>query len=349
MDNPVTAPTPGQALASLSSPGAVASVEPPVANADIGILDEFQTNLIKFWGELPNKAFFFSLLGAWLILFQFWGNPLQGVIHTPSLFSWMLESYNSDNKAAADDSIGNFVPIVVLGILWWKRNLLLSGPLKIWLPALLLVVGALGLHMIAFVVQQPHFSIVALFVGIYGLTGLTWGFKWLQRSFFPFFLFGFSVPLGNHSDFITVKLRLLVCQLVELVSHHLLGIGVIREGTALYDPSKTYVYEVAAACSGIRSLFIILLLAIVYGFITFPSMWQRIVMIALAFPLAVLGNLVRMMCIVVAATIGGKKWGDWAHEDSVVSLLPYIPVILGLFYVGGWLEKLSKPGKKVVA
>jgi len=124
--------------------------------------------------------------------------------------------------------------------------------------------------------------------------------------------------------------------------HTLLGIGIIRQGTQLSDPSGSYQYEVAAACSGIRSLFIILLLSIVYSFVVFRSFWKRVLLISMAFPLAVLGNLLRMMCIVIAAEIGGKSWGDFVHENPIISLVPYVPVILGLFYVGGWLEKLEQ-------
>jgi len=308
---------------------------------NVGILDEFQTQLIEAWRRLPNKAFFFALLGAWLLLFQFWGNSVLGVIKTRSLFSWMLESYNGKNDNA-DDSIGLLIPLLVLGLLWWKRNELLRQRLTIWLPALVIVVFAMVLHVAGYMVQEPHISIVALFIGIYGLTGLAWGWRWLVASFFPFWLFIFSVPLGDHSNFITVPLRLLVTRLVELVSHGI-GIGVIRAGNQLSDPSGQYQYVVAAACSGIKSLFSIFLIATVYAFVTFRPMWKRLLVMSLAFPFAVLGNMVRMLCIVVAGALGGQEFGNYVHENTIISLLPYVPAIVGLFMIGGWMERRSAP------
>ncbi len=305
----------------------------------VGILDEFQTELVAAWRRLPNNGFFLILLAAWMALFQLLGNSILGYIKTPSLFAWMYEAYNSPDKAAADDGIGNFIPILVLALFWWKRNELLSGSLKVWSPALLVVLAGMALHILGYVVQEPHLSIVALFVGIYGLTGLAWGWSWLRRSFFPFFLFVFSVPLGNHSDIVTTRLRLLVCQLVEIVAHYGLGIDVIRMGTQLYNPSGTYQYEVAAACSGIRSLIAIFLLATVYGFVTFRSLWKRVLFMGLAFPFAVLGNLVRMLCIIVAAQIGGQHAGEWVHHNTWCSLIPYVPAIGGLLLAGRLLEK----------
>ena len=79
------------------------------------------------WQRLPNKTFFLVLLAAWLALFQFLGNSILGYIHTPSLFSWMSESYNSPNPAA-DDGHGDFIPLLVIGLFWWKRRELLAQP-----------------------------------------------------------------------------------------------------------------------------------------------------------------------------------------------------------------------------
>src|SRR5690606_27438991 len=112
-----------------------------------------------------------------------------------------------------------------------------------------------------------------------------------------------------------------------------LGIDVIRMGNLLFDPTGSYQYEIAAACSGIRSLVVIFLISTLYAFVFFRSPWRRLVMIALAVPMAVLGNLLRMLCIVIAAAIGGQEWGNAVHDGSISSLLPYVPAIMGVFIV----------------
>ena len=55
----------------------------------------FWQDTVDCWRRLPNKAFFFGLLAAWLALFQFLGNSILGYVHTSSLFVWMYESYHS--------------------------------------------------------------------------------------------------------------------------------------------------------------------------------------------------------------------------------------------------------------
>jgi exosortase len=296
------------------------------------------------WRRLPNKGLFFALLAAWLAMFHFFGNSLLGYIHSPSLFAGMYAAYNNPNPAS-DDGHGNFVPFLVVGLFWWKRKELLALPLQIWWGGLLILIAGMVLHVLGYALQQPRISIVALFTGIYGLMGLAWGRGWLRESIFPFFLFVFCIPLGGQAAFITFPLRLLVTWLVEMTAH-LLGIDVIRVGTQLFDSLRAYQYDVAPACSGIRSLIAIFLLATIYGFITFRSPWQRLLLMASAFPLAVLGNLARMLLIILAAEIGGQKWGNYVHESSIFSLIPYIPAIIGLLVIGRWMEKRQNPGKK---
>jgi exosortase len=257
----------------------------------------------------------------------------------------MFNSYNSQG-VSGDDADGNIIPFLVIGLFWWKRRELLALPLKIWLPALLIVGLGLVLHIMGYVAQEPRLSIVALFAGIYGLMGLAWGPAWLRNSFFPFFLFIFSVPLGTISEPITFPLRLFVSTLVEWIAHGILGIGVMRMGTQLFDPLGTYQYDVAAACSGIRSLMAIFLFATVCGFVMFRSPWKRLFMMALAVPLAILGNLLRMLLIIVAAVMGGQEWGNYVHESTLISLVPYLPAFLGLLFVGRWLEEKTDSTKK---
>jgi exosortase len=305
----------------------------------------WQAEFADCWRRLPNKTFFFTLLVAWLALFQFLGNSVLGYIHSSSLLEWMFNAYSSQG-ASGDDAYGLLIPFLVVGLFWWKREELLALPLKVWPPALVLVFAGLGLHILGYVIQEPRVSIVALFTGIYGLMGLAWGSQWLRKSCFPFFLFIFCVPISVLLTPITLPLRILVSALTQWVAHYILGIGVMRMGTELFNPAGTYQYDVAAACSGIRSLVAIFLLATVYGFMTFRSPGRRLFLMALALPFAVLGNLIRMLFIIIAAEIGGQSWGNYVHENFIISLIPYVPAILGLLWVGGWMEKQLEPAKK---
>lgn len=293
------------------------------------------------WQRLPNKAFFFPLLLAWLAVFQFYGNSILGYVHTNSLFGWMQFQYTF---AGTDDGHGLLIPFVVAGLLWWKRQELLAQPLQTWWPALGLLAAAALLHLTGFVTQHPQLSIAALFTGIYALTGLAWGRAWLKASLFPFWLFVFCVPLNLLATPVTLPLRLLVTWLVEHVAN-LLTMHVVREGTQLMSADRSYQYDIVVACSGMHSLIAIFLLATVYGCVMFRSPGRRIFLMALALPLSVLGNFTRLMCVIFAAEIGGQPAGNYVHENWFFSLVPYVPAIVGLVLAGRWLEKKPEAEK----
>jgi exosortase/archaeosortase family protein len=129
------------------------------------------------------------------------------------------------------------------------------------------------------------------------------------------------------------------------------------------DPSGAYGYDVAAACGGIRSLIAVFLLATVVAFALLRSPKNRIFLMVLAVPLAVLGNMLRLLAIIFAAEMGGQQWGNWVHEGcpfylpfhnyipffhdqiALANLLPYVPGIIGLLWVGFWLEKREAKNK----
>src|SRR5439155_26280977 len=208
-----------------------------------------------------------------------------------------------------------------------------------WWPELTLVVAGLLLHVVGYVGQQLRVSVVAFFIGLYGLAGLVWGPRWLKATFFPCFLFVFCVPLATLSEKITFPLRVLATRITVGLAHAVLGIDVVQNGTSIWEPTGRYQYEVAAACSGLRSLTAIFALATIYGFIEFKKNWQRLVIMASAFPLAVAGNVVRLAGIIVAAETFGQAAGNSLHESTWFSLLPYVPPIVGLLALGHWLGK----------
>src|SRR6266480_1057998 len=303
-----------------------------------GKAGEFLGEAAGFWRAMPGKPLFFSLSIAWVINYHIFGNSTFGYTDTPSLFAWL----NYDYHNSADDQHGFLVPVVVLGLLFVKRKELMLVPKAHWWPALTLVVAGLLLHVVGYVVQQTRVSVVAFFVGLYGLAGLVWGPRWLKATFFPSFLFVFCVPMATLSEKITFPLRVLATRITVGLAHAVLGIDVVQNGTSIWEPTGRYQYEVAAACSGLRSLTAIFALATIYGFIEFGKNWQRLTIMASAFPLAVIGNVVRLTTIIVAAETFGQSAGNYVHESFLFSLLPYVPPILGLMILGHWLEKRTE-------
>lgn len=290
--------------------------------------------LLEWWRAMPNKPMMGMLLLLWFGLFHLLGNSTLGYVKTSSLFGWMDYAYEN----GPDDEHGYYIPLLVLGLLYWKKDELIALPKSVWWPGSVLVFLALAIHVVGFQVQQTRLSIVAFYSGLFALTCLVWGWRWLRATFFPFFLLSFCVPLGNKADAITQPLRQLATDITTMIARGPLGINVLQNGTTIFDPAGKFTYEIAAACSGLRSLTAITVLAIVFAFVWFKSWWKRGVILAAAIPLAIGSNVFRLSSIIVAAEAFGQKAGMFVHDNWLLSLLPYLPAMVGLFVLGWLLE-----------
>jgi exosortase len=308
-------------------------------------MEQFKQEFSRIWPQISNKPIFFALLISWSLLFQFLGNSTFGYVDTSSLFEWMHNAYNVPES---EDGHGNLIPFVVLALFWWKRNDLLAIPQKPWWPALGLTAAALMLHVAGYLLQQPRISIAALFIGLYSLIGVVWGSGWLKASFFPFVLFVFCMPIGTMGviEQVTLPMRQVSTACTFAITKGILGLDVVRHGTQLLDASGEYNYDVAAACSGIRSLISLLALTTVFAMITFRTTWKRMLIVLLSFPLTLLCNTLRLTGVVIAAEAFGPKAGNFVHDWS--GFFTYAIAIGCILAVGHWLRE-AEPPKPVLA
>lgn len=298
-----------------------------------GGLDAFRADLVEFWRQLPDKPFFFGMLAVWAALFHFLGNCVFGWTDTPSLFGWMYFVFDTSEE----DGHGKLIPFAVLALLWWKRKELISVPKQTWWPGLGFVIAGLVLHIVGYLVQQTRISIVGFFVGLYGLTGLAWGRHWLRATFFPMILFIFCVPLGTMSETITFPLRKLVATISVGIADGALAIPVERDGTRIFHAQHLFQYDVAPACSGIRSLISLLALTMIYGFMTFTTIWKRLLVMSLAVPLAIAGNVLRILTVIIVGEAFGEAAGT--RIEQKLGFLTFAIAIGALLLAGYWLRE----------
>jgi exosortase len=310
----------------------------------------FYPEWLALWRSFPMRWQVVALVAAWTALFQFLGHSTLGYVNTRSLFGWWFWVHTRGLEDAegsvhwlrildSEEFHAWLIPVVVLVLLWCRRDELVAMSKGVCWPALAVFVGGVLIHVLGYMVQQARISVIGFFVGLYGLTGLFWGAGWLRAALFPFALFAFCVPLGSSGDVITFPLRMLATRITSVVCDTLLGINVLQDGTRLFDAGGSYQYEVAPACSGIRSLTAIMAFGVIYGYVSFKTMWRRLLIAGAAFPLAVLANVFRLTLIVLAAEAFGQKAGNYVHESSLFSLAPYLPSIGGMLLLGWWLRE----------
>ena len=307
------------------------------AGSDEGFFQEFQ----RFWGALPDKAVLGALVAAWVWLFQYYGWTTAVAGKTGSLFAWMWNKWDDPSN---DASHGKLIPLVVLWLLWSRRERLARTAAGVWWPGLLGLGLALALHVAGFVVQQPRLSMVAFFFGAWGLVGLVWGWETLKVAFFPFFIFAFCLPMGGtFAQGLTLPMRALAAKTTAFVTHDVLLIDVVQNGTQLVDGHGRWVFDVAAKCSGIRSFIALLAISTIFSVCTMRLYWKRAIMIGLTVPIALICNVLRLTTIILAAT----AFRSQAAGGFVDDWFGYVTYMIGLgilLLAGRWLREKPLPG-----
>ncbi len=295
---------------------------------------------------------------AGVVLFHFAGNASQGYVKTASLFWWWISQWLDPQ---AETEHGWLILGVSVWLLWRGLNgaergtrnsectggraasPFAAGPRRgaesaPYLGALAAMLGGLALHLLGYAMQQARVSIVALLLFTWGVLALGGGRRWGRAAAFPLGFMLFAVPL-NVLDTVGFFLRVGVTD----VAYHIaraFGCDVIRNGTQLLSPDGSYSYDVAAACSGIRSLTALTALSLLLGYLSFRSWWARGFVGLLALPYAFVGNVARILAIIVAAEWQGQRAGAFVHEwfGPVVFV-----IVLGLVQATVWLMERRRP------
>ena len=113
---------------------------------------------------------------------------------------------------------------------------------------------------------------------------------------------------------------------------------VVREGTMLFSPSGAFSIDVAEPCSGMRSLFAMMALTAGYAYFTQPTWIRRGFLFALSIPIAIVGNVSRILSIVlIAATCSSDFATGFYHDYS--GYVVFLVAVFLMVATGGLITK----------
>jgi len=228
---------------------------------------------------------------------------LLSVLYYSSLSWLVMVDWQRD-----DYSYGWMIPLVILYLLWEKQPVLrqLKGRpswlgLLVFIPGLVLYwVGELAGE---FFSQYLSFSLLLI-----GLCWLLFGWKVLKNFAFALLLTLAMYPPPNFlHDKLTFQLKLLSSEL-GIYLLHLYSMSAYREGNRL-DLGFTQL-QVVDACSGLRYLFPLIIMAILLAYIYRERWWKKCVLVVSVIPLTLVINALRIALTGVLY----KYWGAVVAE-----------------------------------
>jgi exosortase len=285
--------------------------------------------------ELINIALVSVLIGMLFLMFHLLGNTVSNV-NSRSAFVWMIARWNDKISFGADYSHGYLIPFVSLWIVWYKRDEFFKATKQMSKVGLYVIILALLMHWVGAKMQQTRLSLMSLILLIWGIPFYFFGWKVAKLLIFPCAYLIFCVPL-NFLDALSFPLQ----KTATAISYNILnatGLSCEKVGTQLMSPY--FQLNVEAPCSGLRSLLAMTALTAVYAYFTQPTLLKKWILFILSIPLAVAGNIGRIISIAVVSTVSGQKLGTGLYHDwsgyvlftIAISLMVLVGKLLNINY-----------------
>jgi exosortase len=239
--------------------------------------------------------------------------------------NWMIGRWNEKESYY---SHGFLVPLIALFIIWQKRNDLGKTKIAGNILGLWIITACLLVHIVCAALRVYFLSGFTLIVLIYGMILFFFGKEMIRKLIFPIFFLFTMVPLplvviGN----LTVKLKLLATQLSVFVLNSI-GFRCIQDGSIIRMPSSFI--EVAAPCSGLRSIISLLTLGLLFAYFSKASFLKKSILFLSSIPIAIATNVMRITLVAVVNDLyGGKVAMGFFHD--LTGYLVFV-VAFGLLY-----------------
>ena len=247
------------------------------------------------------------------------------------------------------------VPFAALFIIYLERAKLLALPLRGSYGGLPILFLGFFFYWFGFKADNVYFSYAAAETLLAGLIIWFGGWKWMRSLSFPWMFLIFMWPMIFLEGFISTPLRNDVSHVSTLILN-IIGIPAVQNGTGLLSAAdvalhlpegQRFAIDVALPCSGMRSLFALLMVSALYGYFSLKGAGNRLILFLAAVPLAIAGNISRIVMLTIGTIIMGSKTaiGTLDQPSFFHMLAGYVVFVValgGMFGVASLLELWDK-------
>jgi len=259
--------------------------------------------------------------GSWLAWFV-----LAAVI--VAIYSQILFDLADDWWNEPNSSYALLVPPLTAYIAWKRRRLTLSVPAAPDLRGLIWIFAACVILLIGRLGAEFFLSRISLVILLTGLCHTFWGKQRLRTLMFPLLLLATMVPppviVYNQ---LAAPLQLFA-SLVSTRIAQFCGVSVFQDGNVIQLATTTLGVE--EACSGLRALSALIVMALLLGFAQCRRPLTRVLLLAMAFPIAIFVNVLRVAGTAILADYNAELAMGFYHTFS-----GWLVFLLGIAFVFG--------------
>jgi len=263
----------------------------------------------------------------------FYLNPIfQGIVLLLLFVSAYFVPFSSlyNTWMTNDDySYGLLIPFISAYFLWEKKQSLQNIEIKSFWPVFPLLLFFVLLSIYGVLGSSGHISRPALPILIILFCIFCFGIEFFKKTSLPLVFLIFMIPLPTVLDrTIGVYLKsissefggmfLRACGYSVYVSGNVIDLGVTK-------------LQVVDACSGLRFLFPLLALGVVYGYFFEKIVWKRVACVLIAIPIAIFTNVIRIgIAGLLTYNFGSKMAEGFFHDFQgwVIFMVAFVFIFL---------------------
>ena len=298
--------------------------------------------------------------GAYLVmLFAVWPYQHWAYVERSSVMEgWWRVLWHGNN---AEWQFCLVVPLIAGWLVYRQWGSLRALPIAgSWWGALVLVF-AVFCYWFGYKVDTGYLGFAALQSSIAGLILLLAGRRWMRALFLPWLFLAFAWPFFPLDNLLAARLKIPTAQVAAQILS-LTGVDVVREGSTIVSAAdaetmvaqgQRFRLDVADSCSGMRSLYALIMTGVLYAILALRGFWPRVILSFSAIPLAVVGNVVRLLLLAYGSLLFGQEFavGKQVEAEQVESafhllagFLVFGVALAGMFGLTTVLER--RRGKK---
>jgi exosortase len=192
--------------------------------------------------------------------------------------------------------------------------------------------------------RNDYLCDLGMVITLFGVVLLLCGWNVMKIAWFPIVFLIVALPWpGLVYSWVAEPLSQLAAQVAVHVLQ-LTGVESLCSGTKIIianaDPTQpARILNVAEACAGMRSLMTFIAVAGAVAFLSSRPLWQKVIVVASAIPIAILCNVMRISGQGLLDHYVSTEWSEsFAHQ--FVGMIMLLPAFFLILFVGYLLDKM---------
>lgn len=268
-------------------------------------------------------------------------------------FRWFHRQHRFSIGALDDWGHAYVIPLIAGYLLWQRREVLARARIEPYWPGLIALLAGVASYFFFLIVYSNHmFQGAAMLLALFGMLLLLLGTQAMRALLIPLAFLGLGITISERVMIgLTFPLQKLAADggyVLTSVLGYPFRIGAEVAGNTLTVLPRTgdpIPLNVAEACSGMRMVVAFVALGAAVAVIQCRQWWQRIAVLLLAPPVAILLNVARVTTLAFASLVNPNLAAGQAHTlIGTLLLVPGLLLFLGIVWALQRIIREPEPG-----